>query len=253
MELRTIRNIYNDLTVDGGSVAAGPRDFARQLEAALPRWRLDEAHLVWLDLPVENAGHVPAAIDAGFRYHSADDGRLRLTLRLVENAYVPPPPTHYIGAGGVVLRESGALLVVSERYRRRGHGRHLKLPGGALQPGEHIEAAVRREILEETGIETRFRSLVCLRHWHGYRDGKSDIYFVCRLDPVTFDLACQDDEIEECLWMPVDEYLSHEDVHQFNRRIVRAALAEPGIVPETLPGYGSPDTHELFMPPETDS
>jgi 8-oxo-dGTP pyrophosphatase MutT (NUDIX family) len=131
-----------------------------------------------------------------------------------------------------------------------GTGRHYKLPGGALHPGEHIAAAVTREIREETGVETRFRSLVCFRHWHGYRDGKSDIYFVCRLDPLSRVLTRQDNEIEECRWMPVDEYLAHAEVSVFNKRVVRAALAGDRIVPEEIQGYGKPETHELFMPPE---
>ncbi|TVQ20634.1 MAG: hypothetical protein EA382_14665, partial [Spirochaetaceae bacterium] len=50
----------------------------------------------------------------------------------------------------------------------------------------------------------------------------------------------------------VDEYLSHEDTHGFNRRIVRAALdAETGggeLVIEEIEGYGTPESHEIFMP-----
>ena len=94
----------------------------------------------------------------------------------------------------------------------------------------------------------RFDSLVCFRHWHEYRDDNSDIYFVCRLEPISFTIRRQEDEIEECIWMPVDEYLEHEDTHPFNRRIVLAAMSGSGMVPEPIPDYGTPETHEIFMP-----
>lgn len=32
---------------------------------------------------------------------------------------------------------------------------------------------------------------------------RSDLYFVCRLEPLSFDIKKQDSEIEECKWMPV--------------------------------------------------
>lgn len=48
---------------------------------------------------------------------------------------------------GVVLSEQGVLLAV------RGDLRGWELPGGNAHPGEPEQAAVRREILEETGVE----------------------------------------------------------------------------------------------------
>lgn len=32
---------------------------------------------------------------------------------------------------------------------------------------------------------------------------RSDLYFVCRLEPLNFDIKKQDSEIEDCQWMPV--------------------------------------------------
>jgi 8-oxo-dGTP pyrophosphatase MutT (NUDIX family) len=245
--ISTTANAFGGLVVETVDIPADPDLFGTALTVSISSWRDAGAKVVWLELPLRLAALVPIAATAGFEYHSVSDDALRMTLRLVEGAYVPPAATHYIGAGGVVIRDGSELLVVSERYRRSG-GRHLKLPGGALHPGEHIIDAVRREILEETGVETTFRSLVCFRHWHGYRHGKSDIYFVCRLDPVTFDLVRQEDEIEECLWIPVDEYLASPEIHAFNRRVVQAALENDGLAVEELAGYGTPETHEIFMP-----
>ena len=58
----------------------------------------------------------------------------------------------------------------------------------------------------------------------------------------------QADEIQECLWLPVNEFLSREDISNFNKQIVRAALESPGVVQSFIPGFGGPDTREYFMP-----
>ena len=138
-----------------------------------------------------------------------------------------------------MLNERDEILVVSELYRMgssRGPG--YKLPGGALHPGEHLVDGAVREVLEETGVHARFESLACLRHWHGYRYEKSDIYFVCRLSALSTEITRQEEEIAECLWMPLAEYLAEDsgDSFTFNRNIVRAALDNPGIVPSTYGG-----------------
>jgi 8-oxo-dGTP pyrophosphatase MutT (NUDIX family) len=97
---------------------------------------------------------------------------------------------------------------------------------------------------------TKFESLVCLRHWHGYRYGKSDIYFVARLSPLSEEILQDQQEIEECRWMPVEEYLAHETVHNFNKMIVRAALNSHGLESTWLEGYDDPKMREFFMPYE---
>ena len=175
-----------------------------------------------------------------------------MTLRLQDGAFIPPYATHYIGAGGVVLNDRNELLVVSEKHRRS-EVPYYKLPGGALRAGEHLADAVIREVFEETGIRTRFDSLACFRHWHGYRYGKSDIYFICRLSPLNHEVSTQEEEIEECLWMPVDEYLSSESVGSFNKRVVEAAIAGPGFDRTAIEGYSDPERHEVFMPPDLDA
>ena len=51
--------------------------------------------------------------------------------------------------------------------------------------------------------------------------------------------------------MPVEEYFASDLVSVFNKRIVRAALASPGVLPEWIEGYADPALYEFFMPDET--
>ena len=86
-----------------------------------------------------------------------------------------------------------------------------------------------REVFEETGVRTRFLAINSVRHRHTGAFDHSDLYIVCRLAPLSQEIVIQASEIEECFWMPVDDYLCSEDVHDFNRRIVRDALVNPGL------------------------
>ncbi|MFA6109980.1 MAG: NUDIX domain-containing protein [Candidatus Latescibacterota bacterium] len=227
-----------------------PETFGRRLTHSLECWQADGIRLVWLEVPIDKAQLVPVAVAAGFTFHHTGDRYLMLTRRLVEDAFIPGHASHYIGAGGVVLTPERDLLVVAERYYRSpGQPPRFKLPGGALHPGEHLADGVVREVREETGVETEFEALLCFRHWHGYRFGKSDIYFICRLRPLTLAITLQEEEIAECRWMPVEEYLADDVVSAFNKRIVQVALSSPGVVPVEVEGYADASRYEFFMPP----
>jgi len=238
---------FGGILVDGTRLPEEACDFQERLRLSIDTWRGDGRRLVWIDVPRRLAQLIPIATAEGFFFHHSDEDELVMVCRLVEDAFVPTHATHYIGVGGVVINDRQELLVVCERHRRTAQP-YYKLPGGALQPGEHLVDAVLREVLEETGVNAKFEALVCFRHWHGYRYGKSDIYFVCRLSPLSQDLTMQAEEIEECFWMPVAEYFASDLVSVFNKRIVRAALASPGVVPEWIDGYGDPARYEFFMP-----
>jgi 8-oxo-dGTP pyrophosphatase MutT (NUDIX family) len=246
--LKVAQNPFGGLVIEASDLPAEPAAFQAALESGLSAWKDEKIKVVWMTIQRSQAAFVPIAVEAGFFFHHTDGDALVLTHTLVPGSHIPPFATHYVGAGGVVLRENGDLLVVSEKFRLL-PGRRLKLPGGALIEGEHISSAVEREVKEETGIDARFDALICLRHWHGYRYGKSDIYFVCRLTPLSFDIVAEEEEIAECFWMPHTDFLANEDVHPFNKRIVRAAISSPGISREYLDNYGTPETHELLLPP----
>jgi 8-oxo-dGTP diphosphatase len=245
--LEATSNPFRGIVPKPEALPEAPEIFRQRLTHSLQAWGAEGYLVVWLEIPLKRAALIPVAVEAGFTFHHSNPEYLMMTHSLVDGAFVPPYATHYIGAGGVVINDQRELLVVSERYRSR-RGPSYKLPGGALHPGEHIVDGVMREVLEETGVQTRFDALACFRHWHGYRHGKSDIYFVCRLSPLSQEISMQADEIAECLWMPVDTFLYSADVHAFNKEIVRAALESHGLAPALIEGFLDDGMREFFMP-----
>ncbi len=241
------KNQFGGMVADPGSLPEDPREFQRRLDFSLQEWKEEGIVAVWLEVPIYRAALITVAVDAGFQFHHTGEEYLMLTTRLSESALIPPFASHYIGAGGICLNDNNDLLVVRERYGFAGRAPQLKLPGGALRSGEHLAEAVVREVLEETGVQAVFDAVVCFRHWHGYRYGKSDIYFVCRLRPLSTEITMQEDEIQECLWLPVEEFLSAESIGDFTKSIVLAGLQSPGMVTVDTPGFPSDETREFFV------
>jgi 8-oxo-dGTP pyrophosphatase MutT (NUDIX family) len=227
-----------------------PRDsaeFVEQLAHSIAIWTDAGLRLAWLTLPIELASHVPLAVRNGFVFHHAKTDYLMLTRQLKPGAFVPSDASHFIGAGAVVINDERELLVIVEKYHAKDRPNFYKMPGGLIDPGEHLADGVMREVLEETGVRTRFESVVCFRHQHGYRFGKSDFYFVCRLAPLSSEITADEHEIADARWMPVDEYLAGEHISTFNKHIVRAAIDSKGAIPSTVEGYRvDPSKVEIF-------
>jgi 8-oxo-dGTP diphosphatase len=86
------------------------------------------------------------------------------------------PERPMVGVGGVVISGGRALLV---RRGRAPHQGEWSIPGGMLELGETLREGVRRELLEETGIEVRVGELIeVFERITPDRDGRTLYHFV---------------------------------------------------------------------------
>jgi 8-oxo-dGTP diphosphatase len=65
-------------------------------------------------------------------------------------------PTHIVAAAGVVVNGDGDILLV--KTYKSGWG----FPGGQVEVGENLIEAVKREIMEETGVDVEVGELFCV-------------------------------------------------------------------------------------------
>ena len=134
----------------------------------------------------------------------------------------------WLGVGGLVLRETGEILVVKKRY---GATMGLwTLPGGFVAPGETMDEAVQREIREETGIRTRVIGVAGIRTGV-LRSGESDNMVLFNMAPEKGEPAPDGVEIAEARYLSRDVLRKDPATTDLLRRIVSAEQQwEPALV-----------------------
>ncbi|MDR6236317.1 NUDIX domain-containing protein [Pseudomonas oryzihabitans] len=236
------QDAFNGLIIDAASLPSSREAFAPLLAELLDQARREGRNLIWLTLPLALGELVGVATAAGFVFHNCLEQELTLVWRGAPSAFAPFVPTHSLGVGGLVLNERGELLAIRERGSQG-----YKLPGGHVELGEDLAPAVIREVWEETGIHSAFRAIVGMVTTHPYRFGKSNLYLVCRLDPLSADIAIQDpEEIEDALWLALPDYLADAGNSAFNRELVHSLARSEGLVPSALNSERYPKA-EVFL------
>ena len=203
---------YNGVIVDANGLPDGEQAFVSQLGSSLVAWKAEGRRGVWLQVPLDKATFVGLAVQAGFTFHHAEPGYVMLTAWLPGGpSPLPANATHQVGVGAFVVNGAGHVLVVQERTGPAARPGFWKLPTGLANQGEDIADAAVREVLEETGVRTRFAGIIGFRQAHGMAFDKSDLFFLCALtleDPGQTKLTPQESEIAAAQWMAMSDFSS---------------------------------------------
>lgn len=78
-------------------------------------------------------------------------------------------PVHIIAAAGVVLNERQEVLMVKHNHSG------WVFPGGQVEVGENVIDAVKREVMEETGVSIEVGSLFCAASNTGTHPGYNGV------------------------------------------------------------------------------
>ncbi|XP_019440027.1 PREDICTED: nudix hydrolase 2 isoform X1 [Lupinus angustifolius] len=205
--------------------------FVSILRASISHWKQLGKKGVWIKLPIHLVSLVEALVKEGFWYHHAEPKYLMLVYWIPETPNtIPANATHRVGVGAFVINEKQEVLVVQENSGHFQGTGVWKFPTGVVDPGEDICVAAVREVKEETGVDSEFLEVLAFRQSHISFFEKSDLFFVCMLQPLSSDIQLQKLEIEAAQWMPFEEYAAQPfaQKHGLLRYINDICLAKIG-------------------------
>ncbi len=114
-------------------------------------------------------------------------------------------PPRKIAVTAAVLEKDGAVLI-ARRKRGDRMADKWEFPGGKIEPGETVEACLRREMKEEFGVDVAVGALVG-RSLHAYPHGEIDLW-VYRVTHLSGDFQLHDHE--EILWVRPSDLKSYD-------------------------------------------
>lgn len=228
--------------------------FFTLLKTSMSQWTLQGKKGVWIKLPIHLVNLVETAVKEGFWYHHAEPDYLMLVTWISETTHtIPINASHRVGVGAIVLNDKREMLVVQEKSTKF-HG-IWKIPTGIVEVGEDISAGVIREVKEETGIDTEFVEVLAFRQSHKVFFGKSDLFFVCMMRPLSFDIQIQELEIEAAQWMPLEEVEAQpfaqkpESLMHYIMKLCRAKVEKgySGFTPHPVTSFLSESPNYIYF------
>jgi ADP-ribose pyrophosphatase YjhB (NUDIX family) len=140
------------------------------------------------------------------------------------------------GVGGVVLRDNEILLVRHTYGAAKGK---LLIPGGALQIGEMPEAAVVREVYEETGVRATVKNFI------GIRFQAKNWYAMFMLDYVSGEPTSDGIENDFSGFIELAESVKRDDITGLSRLVIESVIN--GVIDIPLNDYFSGENRNNYM------
>lgn len=130
---------------------------------------------------------------------------------------------------GIVIKNNKVLLV--RHTYGLGNGK-LIVPGGYVNYDETPQEALKREFVEETGIEIEPQDII------GIRFNSHDWYIAFRAKYLSGIAKSDNNENNGVLWVEIEEALNREDVPDLTKKLIKSALSNNGSL-EYIPYDGN--------------
>ena len=110
-------------------------------------------------------------------------------------------PTHIVAGAGIVLNEKDEVLLVKT------YDLNWVFPGGQVEEGENVIDAVKREIMEEAGVDVEVGELFCISSNTKKYPGHSGVKEIPTKVMLDFICRAKSDENSESKYVPKDKVL----------------------------------------------
>lgn len=149
---------------------------------------------------------------------TSQSGELEVLYRDTDDQADP----HCRNSGGVhgYCFYNGKLVVAYSKKKG-----YWSPPGGGVEPGESIESAIDREVLEETNMRVLSRRLIGYQEIYQPKGALTQARFVCKVEPVGGFVSDPDGDIDEVKLIDPSEYKQYFDWGEIGDRQMERALA----------------------------
>jgi len=148
-----------------------------------------------------------------------------------------------IGVGGFIVRDNSLLLVKQSYGDFKGM---WMLPGGHIEPKEHLAEAVIREVREETDISAVPDGIIAVRS-KIIDESTTDVYMILKMhesSELNEAPVCDGDEITEATFIPFADVLNDHNVVGLVRGILKEYVDGNSVLIEQLK-YRLPDSDHI--------
>lgn len=105
------------------------------------------------------------------------------------------------------MKKNGKFLLVKEKQKI--YEGKWNIPTGAVDEGENVIEAAKREILEETGCEVKINGLLEIVNKH--MENIDLVCFFFNTELVNENIKCNEDEITDIKWFSYEEMLEMKE------------------------------------------